>query len=318
MESNANPHTHGIMFHHFHNEVHPCGQGSLSATQFSTMLDWLTERYSILNAPEYLHKLKRKTLAPQDICLTFDDALLCQAEIAAPILKKRGISAFFFTYTGHLDKTALPDPLEIFRYFRSTCFASIDEFYESFFIKARHLLHTEYERAYLSFTEQPYLEAFPFYTANDKWFRYLRDIVLGKIVYESIMSDLMSEREFFPDHVISQLWMNEHDLRNLASDGHIIGLHTHTHPTMLHQLDVETQEEEYQNNYDYLVGILKTRPIAMSHPCGHYTHETLKILERMGIEIGFRSNFSTRHINSPLEIPREDHANILKEMHRVT
>ena len=40
----------------------------------------------------------------------------------------------------------------------------------------------------------------------------------------------------------------------------------------------------------------------------------LEILKGMKIDIGFRSSMSVKEIRSPLEIPREDHANVYKEM----
>ena len=49
-------HTHAVMFHHFHNEYHPVGQGSLSAKKFEEMIDWLSGRYSLLDANEYIYK----------------------------------------------------------------------------------------------------------------------------------------------------------------------------------------------------------------------------------------------------------------------
>jgi hypothetical protein len=52
----------------------------------------------------------------------------------------------------------------------------------------------------------------------------------------------------------------------------------------------------------------------MSHPCGNYNKDTLDILSSKKINIGFRDNFNIKNINSNLEIPREDHANILKKM----
>ena len=52
----------------------------------------------------------------------------------------------------------------------------------------------------------------------------------------------------------------------------------------------------------------------MSHPCGDYNQDTLNILSNLNIEIGFRSNMSVKDIISPLEIPREDHSNVFKEM----
>jgi hypothetical protein len=59
----------------------------------------------------------------------------------------------------------------------------------------------------------------------------------------------------------------------------------------------------------------------MSHPCGNYNDDTLKVLKELGIEIGFKSTMTMEKENkkinnSPLEIAREDHSKILKIMHR--
>lgn len=307
-----NSHTHAVMFHHFHNEQHPIGQGSLSADQFERMIDWLTERYSLLNADEYLFKLKQKKLDKSDICLTFDDALLCQSEIAAPILKKRNIQAYFFVYSSPF--MGNPDYLEIYRYFRTTEFESIDSFYEKFFDKTRSIFEDDYEIAKNNYDENKYLKAFPFYTENDKWFRYLRDNTLGKERYEVIMLALMSQHKFNPAIIKKMLWMNEDSLTGLLKDGHTIGLHSYSHPTTLHLLDKKSQEDEYRKNYKHLSELLNINLFAMSHPCGNYNSDTLEILNAKNIGIGFRSNNSIKEVKSSLEIPREDHANILKEM----
>ena len=71
---------------------------------------------------------------------------------------------------------------------------------------------------------------------------------------------------------------------------------------------------EYQNNYDHLTGLIGKPIKVMSHPCGDYNEITLEILKSMKIDIGFRSNMLVKEMRSPLEIPREDHANVFKEM----
>jgi len=76
--------THSIMFHHFHGADHPKGQGSISGNDFEEMIDWLTERYNLLSADLYMESLEQGALKQDDICLSFDDALLCQADIAVP------------------------------------------------------------------------------------------------------------------------------------------------------------------------------------------------------------------------------------------
>ena len=84
------------MFHHFHDDFHLPAQGSLSASDFDLMISWLSDRHDILDAQEYMSRFLSRTLKNTDICLSFDDALKCQYDIALPVLRKNNISAFFF------------------------------------------------------------------------------------------------------------------------------------------------------------------------------------------------------------------------------
>ena len=165
--------THSVMFHHFHNDQHLPSQGSLSGSDFIEMINWLGEKYNLLNANTYQEKFLDQTLQDKDICLTFDDALKCQFDIAVPIMEKYGIKAFFFVYSSAFSEH--PDLLEVYRYFRTASYDDIDKFYDDFFscIKKRDL--KEFSNEYLKFTNLKYLSNFPFYSNNDRWFRYLRD-----------------------------------------------------------------------------------------------------------------------------------------------
>jgi len=81
------------------------------------------------------------------------------------------------------------------------------------------------------------------------------------------------------------------------------------------KLTADQQLKEYQQNFTHLSKVLKTSEITtMSHPCGDYNTDTLSLLKGKGIQIGFRTNMGVKEIKSPLEIPREDHANVFKEM----
>jgi len=307
-----NNYTHAIMFHHFHDSKHPKGQGSLSSNNFDEMIEWLSRKYKILNADDYLFKFENNQLKNNEICLTFDDALLCQYEIAIPILDKKKIKAFFFIYSSPFYGD--PDPLELYRYFRTTRFSKIDEFYEHFFLQTKIDHPESFENALKNYDQKNHLSAFPFYSDNDKWFRYLRDLVLGKFKYQEIMDKLMTHHHFDKKSASKNLWMSNKNIQELHKNGHIIGLHSYSHPTTLHRLTKQQQEDEYVKNFDHLRSLLNTKPIAMSHPCGNYNEDTLDILNTLGLRIGFRSNNSITHINSSLEIPRNDHANIYNEM----
>ena len=304
--------THSVMFHHFHDDIHLPAQGSLSSSDFIQMIDWLNKHYSILNASQYKENFENGTLKDTDICLSFDDALKCQYDIAVPVMERLSIQAFFFVHSSAFGQNA--DPLEIYRYFRTTCYSDIDNFYEDFFHLVEQIDAAEFSRHHAKYLEINYLAAFPFYTENDKWFRYLRDQHLVVNQYDELMNELMIQNSFDANSAKTNLYMSEEDLLTIESKGHLIGLHSYSHPTQMSKLSKAEQELEYQNNCDHLTGLIGKPIRVMSHPCGEYNEITLKILKRMKINIGFRSSMSVKEIRSPLEIPREDHANVFKEM----
>ena len=302
------------MFHHFHNINHLPAQGSLSASDFDLMINWLRDRYVILDAQEYMSRFLSQTLKNKDICLSFDDGLKCQYDIAVPVLKKHNIFAFFFVSSSTFSDE--PDFLEIFRYFRINEFDSVDEFYNYFF----DFLIQDDKDEYLSQQSQysslgNYLSSSPYYSENDKWFRYLRDQCLSKEKYTNVMMKLIYQKGLDINEASKNLWMQEDELLKIHENGHVVGLHSYSHPTKMSKLTADQQLKEYQENYTHLSKVLKTSEItSMSHPCGDYNMHTLSILKGMGIKIGFRSNMVDKDIKSPLEIPRENHANIFKKM----
>lgn len=305
-------HPHGVMFHHFHSSTHPLEQGSISEKKFEELLDWISDKFVILSAGEFLQKFNRGTLQSGEICLTFDDALKCQFDVAVPVLKRRSIEAFFFVYSSPF--LGQPDLLEIYRYFRSTQFFSIDDFYHEFFESARSWLANEYLDAESAYKDLDYLALFPFYSKNDRWFRYLRDVVLGVRRYDEIMSELMYRHQFDTSELAGKLWMDDSNLVSMVCDGHLIGLHSFSHPMMMRSLERKIQEQEYHQNFRHLREALGVNPVSMSHPSGSYNDETIEILKSLRIEIGFRSSFVIKEEMSKFELPRQDHSNIVKIM----
>ena len=301
--------SHAVMFHHFHDKKHPKGQGAISGEEFEQILNWLDNHYLINDAHVYIEKVLNNDLHKSDICLSFDDALLCQYDIALPILKKKAIKAFFFVYSSPFGGD--PDYLEIFRYFRTVAFEDVDDFYDCFF---KEFKKSKYASSlnFKNIMPADYLDEFSFYSFNDKLFRYLRDEILKPNNYKKLMLDIMDIKEFNLKEVLNILWLSNEHLKEIENNGHIIGLHSNSHPMKINDLDILEQKEEYEKNVSHLRSILDQDIISMSHPCGNYDSNTLKILRDLGIKIGFRSNTSMQSIKSNLEIPREDHANILK------
>ncbi|MBF0098165.1 MAG: polysaccharide deacetylase family protein [Magnetococcales bacterium] len=299
---------HGIMFHHFHGPRHPAGQGALSAAQLGALLADVQQQQHILPAQEWLERACAGTLHEEDRCLTFDDALLCQYEIALPVLQQHHLSAFWFVYSsvflGHREM------LEIYRHFRSVCFAHIDLFYQEFFQATVQQFPACQPHLHAA-QAQHYLAEFTFYSTNDRIFRFLRDEILSSEQYAHLMQILMQQHHYDPQQAAQQLWMQEDHLLDLQQQGHVIGLHSFSHPTRLGRLSRAQQWQEYQENFRHLSQLLGAPPRSMAHPCNSYNQDTLNILQEMGIQLGFRSNRAALPKRTPLEWPREDHIHLL-------
>ena len=54
--------TFGVMFHHFHNKYHSKSQGSISSNQLTKIIKYLRKKYILLNAKDYLEKIKNKNI----------------------------------------------------------------------------------------------------------------------------------------------------------------------------------------------------------------------------------------------------------------
>ena len=311
---------HGIMFHHFHDDgIHTKIQGSIDKDDFYRIINFIG-RNNILDADVFFEKYINNKLKENEVCLTFDDAIKCQIDIALPILEDLKIKSFFFVYTSVFEGN--PDNLEVFRYFRNNYFNGIDEFYENFYKVLDTDLKYFFEKNNNKIKKTKI--KFPFYTIEDIKFRLVRDIFLTKSQYEENTFSLIKEKRLNYKDFYQKIFFQKSDLQTLNNLGHLIGLHTHTHPTLLEKLNYDEQKNEYEKNLSSISSILdkpKNEIKCMSHPCGSYNNDTLEILKELGILLGFKqimtieSEKGMKKINNSfLEIAREDHSTIFRRM----
>jgi peptidoglycan/xylan/chitin deacetylase (PgdA/CDA1 family) len=302
---------HGVMFHHFHGDDHRPGQGSISADELRGIIGSIG-RGRILPAHEFLDRAIGGKLHPHHVCLTFDDNLMCQYDLAVPVLEEFGLTAFWFVYTSVMQGNI--ERLEIYRHFRMTQFDTVDDFYAAFFVRVHESAFGGVtEKCLMRFEPRTYLAAFPFYSDADRRFRYVRDDVLGPQAYAQVMDDMMRSAGYDVREIAKSLWMGNAEVRSLHEAGHVIGLHSHTHPTRLERLTEDEQRYEYKSNHAHLTSLLGEPPVAVSHPCNSYNQTSLRILRSLGVKLGFRANMAIG-FDSELEMPREDHATLLRRV----
>lgn len=319
----SNSFYHGIMFHHFHdNKIHPKSQGSITKDDFFKLIKFIG-RKNILDADVFIEKMKQKKIKTNQVCFTFDDGIKSQIDIALPVLQDLKIKSFFYPYTSMFDNK--PDNIEVFRYFRTNYFKNINEFYTFFF---NQILNSDLRIFFKKNSHKISIikKRIPFYSYSDIKFRLARDFYLDKKRYEEIMFKMIKKKKFNYQSSYKKIFFQKKDLRLLDSLGHIIGLHSHTHPTKMEKLNYSDQNHEYKKSLFLISKILnksKNKIKTMSHPNGSYNSNTLKVLKKSGIELGFKSVMVVEKEkgmkkinNSFLEIAREDHANIIKRMNK--
>ena len=302
-----------LMLHHFYDHKnHPEGQGAISGYDFECLLDYMAGNYSLLNAKDWMNRALEGNLARDDVCLSFDDGLRCQYDIALPILKKKGLTAFWFVYSSVFE--GIIGKLELYRYYRTVKFVDILEFYEAFEERLHKFkFYEEVESKLQKFNAAEYLNEYAIYTNQDRRFRFIRDVILGPLRYEQVMDSMIYSSDINMDILFKCLWMDDDCIKDLHKLKHEVGLHSYSHPTKLSDLSINEQYEEYNQNYTHISRILGVNPTTVSHPCNSYNKDTLEVLNSLGVNLGFRANMSKPNPLSLLEFPREDHSIIMKK-----
>ena len=305
-----NYHLSGIMFHYFHDDSEfKKTQGSISSSQLEYTIKKIRKVTQILSPSEYIENLKNKN-PEKATCITFDDGLKCQFNIALPVLEKLDIKAFFFCYTAVWDTNFKMPLLEFFRDYRNNYNGGINSYYNDFFLKVKNFLRDRNEDIKIP---NDFLIDCPFYSYEDKKYRYLRDKVLNRSEYESLVNEMLIEDNYPFDEKKNNLYMNPDQILELDLKGHEIGLHSSTHPTDMNRLSPENIYDEYFSNYDFLKKTLNKNPKSISYPCGIFNKETEKIMSKLNIEVGFAASLNQYDFNAfnKLLIPREDNTNLL-------
>lgn len=300
----------GVMFHHFHGGRHPHAQGSMSGQDMVRLIGAIG-RDRFLSAHDFVERALAGTLPEDVLCLTFDDNLMCQFEIALPVMRDMGLTGLWNINTAPLVKNV--DRLELYRHYRMNAFSDVEAFYAAYFARLNEgSLGVRVRAALGGFDPDTYLAEHSVYTRNDRIFRFIRDHVLTNDEYFAVMDGMIIESvDYSVSDAVNLLWMKQEHLRVLVDEGHMIGLHTHNHPTNIAALSRAEQEREYALNASTLFEQLGVRPGAMTHPNGSYNADTLDILRGMGIRVAFRAD---PYLASPslMELPRYDHAELMR------
>lgn len=307
---------HGVEFHYFcDDQNHPPCQGALTAADFSELVAYLRRNYTLLNAQDFYDAVASGEGKPGQICLTFDDGVRSQWDVAVPCMEKMGLTGMFFVYTSHFEND--PSMLEVYHDFRFRKYAVVDDFYTDFFSVLKLDPETgrpDVLRKMADFRYESYLAHCPWHSYTDKLFRYTRDQLLTQTQYRRLMRILMEQKEYSWQEACRQLWISGQELKQLETGGHMVGLHSHTHPTNICALNEQAHAQEYIRNARCLEQILGHKIHIAAYPCGGHSDYARAVLAQLGVRLAFTAEMTQR--TDPMLMPRKNHPLVVKEMKR--
>lgn len=297
-----------IIFHHFWDSRHLKVPGAITAEELDDLLA-IWGNHGLISPYEWMDEFQKFGRMPKAGCITFDDALLCQYDLALPVLESRGLQAFWFVYSAPLMGEF--SSLEIYRHFRTRCYPLFDEFLRDFLDAACELGHGALiDNAKNSFESSNYYKEYSTYSDKERLFRYVRDVAMRQTLYETVMDYLLEKRNFSRASLGSEVWLTEAHVKELHDADHIIGLHSYSHPVRMEHFTYAEQFAEYSRNKTHIEKVTGTVCNVMAHPSNSYNDVTLKVLSELEVVAGFRANDIMPDAGA-LELPRVDHSELM-------
>lgn len=206
------------MAHYFTGPGHPVSQGALSLDEWETGLDAYGPR--LVPVQEWITRALDGKLR-DEVCVTIDDGLR-EHWLAVPSLERRGLTAAFNVYTAPL--IGAPPNLERDRWLRNHGFGSVEGFYACW--DAR--LSDDWKRR-LDREADDFRRDYRYLTRDDRRFRYWRTLSAPSD-YRAVMDRLHEAAGVAFD--AARHFLGPDDLASLVKRGHLIGMHSHTHPLL--------------------------------------------------------------------------------------
>lgn len=91
-----------LIYHRVQPEADPLCLDVPGAAEFEARMRWVAGWFNVLPLREGIRRLYDGTIPARALAITFDDGYADNEEVAAPILRRLGLSATFFITTGYL------------------------------------------------------------------------------------------------------------------------------------------------------------------------------------------------------------------------
>jgi len=277
----------------------------LDVNNFEKQINYLKNKYKIIDKDEFENCLKTKKTIPNSIILTFDDGLSDHYKYVYPILKQNNLWGIFYISTfPYKDKTLL----DVHRIHYLLGKYDGDEV-------LFHLLNIISEVDFIPSVIEKFKNKTYINQDNDEAFTKVKQIVNYYIKPEkrtNILKLLMEEFKEDEKKISKHYYLNKKQILEMIEGGMSIGSHSHTH-TILSNLSYEKQKLEIEISKKILSNLCNNKEFnSFCYPYGgkhSYDKNTLSILNDTSYNSAFSvesRDITVSDLKNKYELPRYD------------
>jgi peptidoglycan/xylan/chitin deacetylase (PgdA/CDA1 family) len=271
-----------LIYHRVLAEPDPLLADEPDARAFAAQMDLVARLFNVVDLVEGVKKLRDGNLPPRALAITFDDGYANNLQVAAPLLKARGLPATVFVSTGFTRGGCMWNDLVIESMRRAPATLDLQEL----------------GLGVLQLTDM---------AAR----RRAIDTVLGHIKYLDI--DARFDHAAAIAHragigAVNDMMMTEAQLRQLADGGIAIGAHCVRHPILARTADADAAQEIARSKQE-LERITGRSVEAFAYPNGRpnqdYAARHVTMVRNAGFSVAVSTAWGAAVPGSdPLQIPR--------------
>ena len=250
---------------------------SLDTEIFKKQLDYFQENYGFVSKDEYIQAVKTGKNINGTV-LTFDDGFKDHYKYVMPELKKRGLWGLFYISTGIYEIKQLLGVHRI-HYLKGKYGASKILEETLCLINENMLDHTKID----DFDKEIYTHSN--YENDEKQLRRMYNYYIKYEYRDYLLSKLMC-KYFDESTLFNEVYVSKDEIKELHSNGNIIGSHTVSHK-VLSRLTYDEQYDEINCSFNFLNNIVTQNYKSFCYPYGYassYNQDTLEILKKLKID----------------------------------
>ena len=299
-----------VVFYHYVRDVERTpfnGIKALSTADFAAQLDWLAERFRVVDGPAF----ERAALGGErpdepTALLTFDDGFVDHYEHAFPEMRRRQMGGVFFVSGSTLGES--PSLLNVHKTHFLLSVLGADRFgtLVAERLQGLHVVDpTTGREGIYRYDEAPDVVA-----------KRLLNYELPYHIADRVLDELFREHVGDPVAFARGLYLSTDMIAEMARGGMTFGYHTRSH-RVLSRLSRQEQEAELLDGVALIQRLTGQRTVPFCYPYGFthtYNDDTLDVLAQAGYSVAFNTVRQPTRLPVPsrYEVPRFDTRDVVR------